>query len=249
MTAIDFGNTHWQVIGGNLTPRAQIASSGGDTPNAAILNVADNADKSDIGAVATLTGCTAGVTYKVYTRKHQVRDWTLSGTRVGDGTVALSLAKGEYVATVIGVASGASSSVGQAVNFWVTSGEMFRHRTRDRIALTALRVLSGGGTSRAKGIQVTIITPGEDDVTVWAEDKTDQSQVTSLRHGDVTDDREAEYAIPRQSGFPLDEWKVGMQLTAEGITYGVHDIEGSISLAPIFTFHCSRYGDGSDGTF
>ena len=207
-------------------------------PNAANLLVVDNGDGAT--ATATLSGCTAGATYNIYTTRNQVIDWSLSGTRVGNGDVTLTLSKGEYISTVIGGTD--VMSVGQVAIFWVTTGASFRTRTRTRTAQSLLRTISGGGTSRAKGVQVVISNPGDDDVTVWAMD-INEAQVTGWKQGFNTDDRTLTLLIPVQTGFPLADWDPGITVTYEGVEYGVDNIDGAIDLSPSFTFTCSRKGD------
>jgi len=210
-----------------------------------VLVIADNADGT--GATATLSNCDAGITYTVYTMRNGSNTPTNSGSRVGNGDVTLSLANGQYTAFVIGGSDGSTNSVGQAAHFWVTAGDSWRVRTRARAASEAVRVISGNGTSRQKGIQVTIETPGSDDVTVWALEIS-RNQRTMLRSGQPTDETTASYHIPLQTGFPPDTIKVGMRLTDDrDNTYGIDDIDGLDDLDAIFVVNCSKLNDGSNG--
>ena len=213
----------------------------GTAPTAANLNIVDNADGT--GAVATISGGDAGATYTVYTTRSGTRDWTSSGSRVGNGNVSLSLVNGEYIAVVIG--GTVAMSVGQAAFFWVSAGSLFRTRTRSRVAQSLLRAISGNGTSRARGIQVTYSSPGADAVTVWAMDM-DEGQTGMVRPGTLTDEYRVRLLVPRQTGFPPSEFKWGTQVTVEGTIYQVEDFDGSIQYSPSFVLTCGRQGDTPD---
>ena len=79
-------------------------------PNAPTLAVADNGDGT--GAVATITGSTAGATNTVSVQAVTglgTSTWTTGGSRVGNGTVALSLAVGFYWVRVVSELDGATA--------------------------------------------------------------------------------------------------------------------------------------------
>lgn len=83
-------------------------TGGGSTdPNIVTITVADNADGT--GGVATLSGSTGGATNNVYVSADSPISFSLAGTRSGDGTVALSLVAGDYLAYVDSVVGSLSS--------------------------------------------------------------------------------------------------------------------------------------------
>jgi hypothetical protein len=76
-------------------------------PATPTMTATDNGDGT--GAVATIAGSTAGSTNRVYTVPAAGGSWTLSGTRTGDGVVALTLAAGVYFAYVLSTSGGGSA--------------------------------------------------------------------------------------------------------------------------------------------
>ncbi len=74
------------------------AAQHNDVPNpppaVPVLSVADSQDGSH--AVATVAGSTAGSTNQISVQLDGQSTWTAAGSRVGDGTVSLTLAKGYY---------------------------------------------------------------------------------------------------------------------------------------------------------
>jgi len=232
----DFTNNVKLAIVGGLSWTGAYDPAG-SPPAAANLNVVDQADGST--AVATISGGDALATYTIWTTKNATRDWTNSGSRVGDGDVTLTLGKGEYIAVVIG--GTVAMSVGQAGFFWVSAGSLLRTRTRARTAKAALRAITGGGTSNAKGVQITYSAPGLDDVTVWAMDM-DFRQTTKLRQT-VTDEYFLRLLVPRQTGFPPAAFKVGTTITHVGEVLQVDDVEGNKDLSATFILNCSKFGD------
>lgn len=94
------------VVGGPLQP----SSEGGTSVAAPLLALADNGDGS--GGVATISGSTTGATNRVYVQPLSWEisaNWTLAGSRTGNGAVALSLATGHYYVYV-------ESTLGSAKN-------------------------------------------------------------------------------------------------------------------------------------
>lgn len=99
------------------TPGAGNASP----PATPTLSVRDNADGT--GATATITGSTAGSSNAVDTVRIGTGGalvWT-SHSRTGDGTLALPLANGQYLAIVSSSLAGANSPPSNAYQFAVTS--------------------------------------------------------------------------------------------------------------------------------
>ncbi len=82
-----------------------------------LLTLTDNRDGS--GAVATITGSVGGSANTVYTQQLAATSWTSSGSRTGDGTVALALPLGTYLAYVSNVSVGITT-LSNVVYFNVT---------------------------------------------------------------------------------------------------------------------------------
>lgn len=93
-------------------------------PAAPTLTIADNADGT--GAVATVAGADGGTTNEVYTQAVNgelgTTTWTSGGSRSGNGTVALALAKGYYWAYCKSTLAG-SDAISTFVYFNVTDAE------------------------------------------------------------------------------------------------------------------------------
>lgn len=98
-------------------------TSGGTPPAAPTLTVADNGDGT--GAVATVAG-DAGVTNRVYISPQigtpgQLA-FTLTGSRAGDGTIALALSDGAYFAQCVSYSGSLNSPPSKPYGFRVTGG-------------------------------------------------------------------------------------------------------------------------------
>lgn len=98
-------------------------SGAGPQPDKPTLTIVDNADGT--GAVATIAGSTAGSTNEVFTQAISGGLGTApevsGGSRIGDGTVALSLTNGYYWANVVSTVNNCDA-VSAAVYFLTTSG-------------------------------------------------------------------------------------------------------------------------------
>jgi hypothetical protein len=88
------------------------------------LEVVDSGDGS--GAVATVTGSDPASMNTVSVQYEDGGGWDAAGSRMGDGTVSLSLGLGYYWAKVVSVL-GAVQDVGNVVRFAATSGEESVH--------------------------------------------------------------------------------------------------------------------------
>lgn len=91
----------------------------------ATLTIADNAGSPSIGAVATIAGGGASDEHTVHTLRIDLttlRPWQESGTRTGDGTVDLALAKGLWWAYLETETSPNVFAVGSPIPFGVTDG-------------------------------------------------------------------------------------------------------------------------------
>ena len=119
-------------------------------PNTPTLTVTDNADGT--GAVATISGSTAGSTNTVYAQlvDGQIGSgtWTSYGSRSGDGTVSLALAVGFWWILVQSVKSG-SQATSNVVYIYVSSGTAAIH---ERI-MQAIQ-------ARIQGLTLTDVTSG-----------------------------------------------------------------------------------------
>lgn len=135
-----FGNDA-AVMGGGSTP-----------PNTPTLTVADNGDGT--GAVATVAASSAGSTNTVYTAPWSTAGnnltWTAATSRTGDGTVALALADGFYVARVESMLAGLPAVQGATWDeplFQVTGGATF-NSVAAALAAKLVTILQGmAGTS------------------------------------------------------------------------------------------------------
>jgi hypothetical protein len=89
------------------------------------LSLVDN--ENGTGAVATISGSTAGSTNSVYTARwfggFVNGAFTLAGSRTGDGTISLSLPDGYHWGYVLSTKAGEESVVSAMVGFRTTSGD------------------------------------------------------------------------------------------------------------------------------
>lgn len=102
-------------------------SGSGTAPNTPTLSITDNGDGT--GAVAAVSGSSGGSSNTVYTAPWAAAGnnltWTAATPRTGDGTVALSLTDGYYVAKCESVLSSLPSLVSNEPTFQVTGGATF----------------------------------------------------------------------------------------------------------------------------
>lgn len=138
------------------------SGSGGSSVSTPTLTVADNEDGT--GATATVSDSDAGTTSTIYAYKMDGVEGlvTASGTgsRVGDGTAAISLSRGSYVAYAIS-SDGTSSAASNVVLFYVTDNETAVHKQALDAVVTAIRNL-GLESIHTKEIQARKI-PYDDD--------------------------------------------------------------------------------------
>ncbi len=87
-------------------------------PNVPTLAATDSQDGSH--ATATVTGSTAGSTNTISVQLLTGNTWSSAGSRVGDGTVNLTLAKGYYWAKCDSVIAGPQSAVSNVVLLPIT---------------------------------------------------------------------------------------------------------------------------------
>ena len=117
-----------------------LVAGGSSSIDAPTLTVADQADGT--GATATITGATAGTTNTVYTAAWPLSTFASSGSRVGNGTVDLSLSTGPYLAYVLSDLSGVQA-LSNLVQFRATGGTLSVHEqcleaVRDMISALSL---------------------------------------------------------------------------------------------------------------
>lgn len=101
----------------------QDSGGGGSPPATPSLSVADNGDGT--GAVATISGSTAGASNTVQAVSLSASgsvSWTDFGPRTGDGTQALALSDGRYLAIAVSAAGGLDSAPSSPFEFYVTGG-------------------------------------------------------------------------------------------------------------------------------
>jgi len=92
-------------------------------PATPVLSVADNGDGT--GAVATVSGSSAGSTNTVYAAPIAAQGtlaFAAGGSRAGDGAIDLTLANGDYVVFALSVLGGLPSLPSNFVALWATGG-------------------------------------------------------------------------------------------------------------------------------
>jgi len=114
-------------------------------PAVPTLTVTDNADGS--GAVATVAGSTVGSTNVVSVQTYDGLTWTAAGTRTGDGTLALALAKGYCFAKCDSSLSG-QNVVSNVVRCPVTDANDSVHARAAEYIRSNLATLSLGGAEQ-----------------------------------------------------------------------------------------------------
>ncbi|MDE2470716.1 MAG: hypothetical protein KGL35_18725 [Bradyrhizobium sp.] len=128
---------------------AAVSGGGSTPPNTPTLSVVDNGDGT--GAVATVAGSSAGSTNVVSTAPWSTSGndlvWTAATGRVGDGTVALSLTDGLYVAKCQSTLSGLPAVVSNEPLFEATGGANYTSVSA-ALAAKLVQILQGmAGTS------------------------------------------------------------------------------------------------------
>jgi uncharacterized protein DUF3168 len=125
-----FNGGVWSQVPGLVMAFGLILQTGGEfaaqpnaTPPMPTLTITDHGDGT--GATATISGSTAGSTNTVDVvglASNGSLNWTNGGSRAGDGTVALALADGHYLAVAVSTLSALDSAPSNAYEFSVTGG-------------------------------------------------------------------------------------------------------------------------------
>lgn len=128
------------------------------------LSIVDNADGT---ATATIAGADAA-TVTVYTMRANATAWTSSGSRIGNGTVLLTLTVGYYFAHAVGTVSG-SPAISTVANLFAvtTNDDAVENRILDAVVSgiqaitpTSLSGLAASDVKKLQAIPLDVVAAG-----------------------------------------------------------------------------------------
>lgn len=146
--------------------------SGGSAPASPTLAVSDNGDGT---ATATITGSSATATNTVYYQQAGAAGWTSGGSRIGNGTVTLSLSNGRYFGYVSSLLDG-STAVSNVVTFIVRNGSLSNYQ----LVHSPSQIVSQLMIELALGSSVTDGVPDGDWPVYFASEPTEPDNVVTV---------------------------------------------------------------------
>lgn len=215
--------------------------SAGPAPTTPRITVVD--DHNGTTGTVVISGSDVGTTNKVYVqRMNRYVNPVLVATLTGDGTATITPgAKAEWRSYVVSTLGTSYPAIAVGQTFWISNVNKIMANIRDAGALSTLEIC------KIFGYQIDFWNPGEIPVTCWCINKGEFMQRMNVLGGQ-TDDTVGVIIVPRQTGFPPAEFKVGAiikhpTVTGKNYSIDVHDFRApGIDSSATFEFDLKRFG-------